>query len=122
MKASKSVNVSTPTPTTVSSYSTFFKKQEPPKFEGDVLEWLEFERAWASQVHSHKPPADWELDMLKKAIPEKGRSKLYGVTSLSTAWVQLKSLYGDEELIFQKLKLRLKNLKPKAKEPHEKII
>ena len=105
-----------------SSFNTYFRKQDPPTFSGDVLEWLEFTRVWQSQVHSHKPPADFELDLLKKSIPDEGRKKLYGVTTLTSAWEQLKKLYGDEELIFQKLKIRLKSLKPKAKESHEKII
>ena len=83
---------------------------------------MEFKRKWESQVHSHKPPVDYEMDLLKKYIPEEGRKKLYGVDSLSSAWLQLDKLYGDKSLICQKLKSRLKCLKPSSTEPHEIII
>ena len=42
--------------------------------------------------------------------------------SLSSAWTQLDKLYGDKSLICQKLKSRLKNLKPVSSESHEIII
>ena len=105
-----------------SSFATFFKKQDPPRFKGDCVEYLEFKRKWNSQVSSNKPPTEFELDLLKKMIPEEGKQKLYGVESLSSAWLLLDKQYGDERLICQKLKTRLKNLKPKATEPHEVII
>ena len=50
------------------SYSTFFKKQDPPKFKGDCLEYVEFRKA--SQVSSHSPPDEFEIDLLKRNIPE----------------------------------------------------
>ena len=40
------------------SFSTFFKKQDPPKFKGDCLDYLEFKKKWASQVTSHNPPVE----------------------------------------------------------------
>ena len=89
-----------------SSYSTFFKKQEPPKFKGDCLDYLEFKKKWASQVNSHNPPVEFEIDLLKKNIPEEGKKKLYEVETLNAAWKLLDNLYGDERLICQKLKLR----------------
>ena len=61
-------------------------------------------------------------DLLKKNIPDEGKKKLYGVDSLTTAWSQLEKLYGDKSLICQKLKSRLKNLKPSSSEAHEIII
>ena len=104
------------------SYNTFLKKQDPPKFEGNCLDFMEFKRKWASQVSAHKPPQEYEMDLLKENIPVEGRKKLYGVDSLSSAWRQLEKMYGDKSLICQKLKSRLKNLKPVSSEPHETII
>ena len=104
------------------SYNTFLKKQDPPKFKGDCLDFLEFKRKWLSQVSTHKPPSEYELDLLKKSIPDEGKKKLYGVDSISTAWNQLEKMYGDKGLICQKLKSRLKNLKPASTEAHEVII
>ena len=69
-----------------SSFSTFFKKQDPPKFRGDCLDYLEFKKKWASQVTSHNPPAEFEIDLLKRNLPEEGKKKLYEVESMSTAW------------------------------------
>ena len=60
--------------------------------------------------------------MLKKMIPEEGKKRLDGVESLPSAWLLLDKLYGDERLICQKLKSRLKNLKPKATMSHEVVI
>ena len=105
-----------------STFNTFLKKQDPPKFLGDCLDYMEFKRKWSSQVTAHKPPAEYEMDLLKKSIPGEGRKKLYGVDSLSTAWTQLGKMYGDKSLICQKLKSRLKNLKPSSSEAHEVII
>ena len=65
-----------------SSYNTFLKRQDPPKFFGDFME---FKRKWSSQVTSHKPPAEYKMNLIKKSIPEEGRKKLYGVDSLSSA-------------------------------------
>ena len=105
-----------------SDFSTYFKKQDPPRFKGDCLEYLEWKKRWESQVSSHKPPADFEIDLLKRNLPEEGRKKLYGCDSLSTAWRLLDKMYGDKPLIIQKLKSKLRNLKPKSKEPHEIVI
>ena len=41
---------------------------------------------------------------------------------MNRAWILLDKLYGDERLICQKLKSRLKNLTPKAKESHEIML
>ena len=109
-------------PESKSSYNTFLKKQDPPKFSGDCLDFMEFKRKWLSQVTAHKPPAEYEMDLLKRSIPEEGRKKLYGVDSLSSAWNQLEKMYGDKSLICQKLKSRLKNLKTSSTEAHEIII
>ena len=73
-------------------------------------------------MSSHAPPSDFEIDLLKRNLPEEGRKKLYGCESLSTAWLLLDKMYGDQKLIIQKLKSKLRNLKPKSKEPHEVVI
>ena len=104
------------------TYNTFLKKQDPPTFSGDCLDFMEFRRKWSSQVSAHNPPTEYEMDLLKRSIPEEGKKKLYGVDSITTAWAQLEKLYGDKSLICQKLKSRLKNLKPSSTESHEIII
>ena len=103
-------------------YSTFFKKQDPPRFKGDCLDYVEWKRRWISQVSSHSPPDVFELDLLKRNLPEDGRKKLFGCDSLPTAWRLLDKMYGDQKLIIQKLKSKLRNLKPKSREPHEIVI
>ena len=105
-----------------SDYSTFFKKQDPPRFQGDCIEYMEWKKRWVSQVSSHHPPDEFEIDLLKRHIPEEGRKKLFGCDSLSTAWHLLDKMYGDNKLIIQKLKSKLRNLRPKSKEPHEVVI
>ena len=104
------------------SYNVFLKKQDPPKFSGDCLDYIEFKRKWQSQVSAHKPPAEYEMDLLRKSLPEEGRKKLYNVDSMSSAWIQLEKLYGDKSLICQKLKSKIKCLKPSSTEAHEVVI
>ena len=103
-------------------FSTFFRKQDPPRFVGDCLEYLEWKKKWKSQVSCHAPPAEFEMDLLKKNLPEQGKMKLFGVESMENAWILLDRLYGDKKLICQKLKNKLKSLKPKATEAHEVVI
>ena len=105
-----------------SDYSTFFKKQDPPRFKGDCIDYMEWKKRWLSQVSSHSPPNDFEIDLLKRNIPDEGRKKLFECDSISTAWLLLDKMYGDKQLIIQKLKSKLKNLKPKSKEAHEIVI
>jgi len=40
--------------------NTFLKRQDPPKFFGDCLDFMEFKRKWSSQVTSHKSPAEYK--------------------------------------------------------------
>ena len=107
---------------TISSFGTYFKKQEPPQFKGDCIDNFEFKRRWNNSVHSFQLPPEHEIDLLKTRIPDEGKKKLYGVESLSSAWLLLDKLFGDKQLICQKLKSRLKNIEPKATEPHEVVI
>ena len=105
-----------------SDYSTYFKKQDPPRFKGDCLDYVEWKKQWLSQVSSHSPPKEFEIDLLKRHLPDEGKKKLYGCDSISTAWLLLDRMYGDKKLIVQKLKSKLKNLKPKSSEAHEIVI
>ena len=34
------------------------------------MDFVEFKRKWSNQVNAHKPPPDYELDLLRKQIPE----------------------------------------------------
>ena len=105
-----------------SGYQAFFKKQDPPKFDGDCLEYLEWKTKWKSVVSSLGAPADFELSRIKENLPEQGKKKLFGVESIQKAWDLLDKLYGDKKLISQKLQNRMKNLNPVSKESHELII
>ena len=52
----KSLAVAANTASKSSYYNTSLKRQDPPKFFGD---YMEFKRKWSSQVTSHKPPAEY---------------------------------------------------------------
>ena len=106
----------------VASFNTYFKKQDPPKFRGDCLEYIEFKKRWKSEISSHKLTADFEIGLLKRNIPEEGKIKLFNVESMDTAWNQLDKVYGDKGVICQKLKTKLKTLHPKSVDNHEIII
>ena len=104
------------------TFQTFFKKLDPPKFTGDCLEYLEWKTKWKSIVSTCEQPADFELDRIKENIPDQARKKLFDVHSLTKAWDILDRLYGDTKLISQKLKNKMKTLKPTSIEPHKIII
>ena len=74
------------------SYSTFFKKQDPPKFKGDCLDYLEFKRKWASQVSSHSPPSEFEIDLLKRT------KSLYVCTTKFALWRWNKLVSSRKEI------------------------
>ena len=98
------------------------KKRDPPKFDGDHLQYLEWKIKWKALISVHKPDPIYELDLLKENIPEQGRKNLFGCESLVKAFDLLDKLYGDQKLITQKLKSKLRNLKPVSTEPHEIVI
>ena len=106
----------------LSTYQAQFKKSDPPKFSGDCLDYLEWKTKWESVVTVCNLPAITELDKIKENIPEKAKNRLYEANSLPMAWKILDKTYGDKRLITQKLKSKMKNLKPVSKEPHEIII
>ena len=98
------------------------KKSDPPKFSGNIVDWPEFERKWAAQVHNLGLPEDTELDKLKENLPSEGKNMLYTVLDLSEAWRLLRGYYGDHGLIAEELKSKLKNMKLKSKEWLNKVI
>ena len=104
------------------SFQAYFKKMSPPTFSGDCIDYLEWKTKWKSVVSiCHQPPSI-ELDRIKENIPESAKKRLFDVRTLPQAWKVLDKLYGDKKLISQKLKNKMKNLKPVSKMPHEVII
>ena len=59
---------------------------------------------------------------IKENIPENAKNRLYEANYLPMALKILDKTYGDKRLITQKLKSKMKNIKPVSKEPHEIII
>ena len=102
--------------------STYLKKADPPKWEGDALEFADFKRKWLSQVSTAKLPPETELDRLRENIPVRAAKALFGETEMSKAWTILENLYGDKDLITNKLKKQLKSIKVKGKQDYDIII
>ena len=101
---------------------TFLKKADPPKWLGDPIEFADFKRKWINQVSSAKMPPETELDKLRENIPSQASKALFGETKMEVAWKTLENLYGDKDLIINKLKMQLKNIKVKAKRDFDIII
>ena len=104
------------------SSHTYLKKQDPPRFSGDILEFPEFKRRWAAQVTIEKLEEETELDRLRDNIPDTAKKMLTGEKSLKKAWEILTQLFGNKTLLANKLKAKLKNLKCSGKEDHEVVI
>ena len=105
-----------------SSSHTYLKKQDPPSFSGDILDFPEFKRRWGSQVHSEKLEEQAELDRMRDNIPESAKKMLTGEKSLESAWKILTKLYGNKTMLANKLKAKLKNVKVSGKEDHDVVI
>ena len=101
---------------------TFLKKTDPPKWEGDPVFFADFMRKWKSQVSPANLPAESELDRLRESIPVQASKALFGEKEMSKAWKILESLYGDKDLIANKLKTQLKTIKVKAKHDYDVVI
>ena len=101
---------------------TFLKKQDPPVFKGDIIEYPEFKRRWGSQVHAEHLPEETELDRLRDNVPESARKMLVGEKLLNSAWTILDKLYGNKTLLANKLKAKLKGIKIAGKENHDIVI
>ena len=68
-----------------SSSHTYLKKQDPPVFKGDIIDYPEFKRRWATQVHNENLPQESELDRLRDNIPESAKKMLVGEKLLHNA-------------------------------------
>ena len=102
--------------------TTFLKKAEPPKWTGDPIDFADFMRRWKSQVSTAKLPPESELDRLRENIPTQASKALFGEKEMKTAWKILENLYGDKDIIANKLKAQLKNIKIKGKVDHDIVI
>ena len=100
----------------------YLEKTKPPRFNGDELEFPEFQRKWNSQVHKANLPVETELDKLRDVIPKDAKDQLYGVTKLDEAWSILGKRYGNKMLISKKLKNQLKGIQSEGKSDPEKVI
>ena len=101
---------------------TFLKKIDPPRWEGDPVEFSEFIRKWKSQISSANLPPESELDRLRDSIPVQASKALYGEKSMDGAWKILEALYGDKDLIANKLKIQLKSIKGNGKTDCDVVI
>ena len=101
---------------------TYLKKLDPPKWNGDLIEFAEFKRKWQSQVSKANLPADSELDRLRESIPLQASKTLFGESSMDKTWAILESLYGDKDLIACKLKSQIKCIKAKGRTDYDVVI
>ena len=101
---------------------TYLKKQDPPKFAGDILQFPEFKRRWASQVSCEKLEELSELDRLRDNIPESAKKMLVGEKSLESAWKILTKMYGNKTMLANKLKAKLKGVSGSGKQDHDVVI
>ena len=101
---------------------SYLKKAEPPKWGGDPLDFADFKRKWTNQVSTANMPEETELDRLRENLPSQAAKALYGENVMANAWKILENLYGDKELIANKLKKQLKNIKSKGKTDHDIVI
>ena len=97
------------------------KKSEPPKFNGNVIEFPEFKRKWKALVSKAGLPEESEVDKLKDAVTKEGKDTLFGTTNMDEAWKRLDKIFGDPRIISSKLKTDLKNVKGEGKTDAEKI-
>ena len=115
-----------PTPATAQPLfkktETYLKKIEPPDFKGDIVEYADFVRKWKAQVGCAGLSAESELDRLRDHVPGQAAKALYGETAMAGAWKVLDKLYGDKDLVANKLKIQLKSIKPKGRKNQDIII
>ena len=101
---------------------TYLKKIDPSDYKGDIIEYADFVRKWKAQVGKAGLNPDSELDRLRDHVPARVARALYGETTMAGAWNVLDKLYGDKDLVANKLKVQLKNIKPKGRNDHDVII
>ena len=100
----------------------FLKKTDPPKWDGDPINYADFVRKWKAQVSKANLPPESELDRLRENIPSQASKALFGESTMAKAWKILESLYGDKDMIANLLKTQLKNIKVKGKVDHDIVI
>ena len=101
---------------------THLKKIDPPLFKGDIIDYSDFKRKWKAHVSKAGLTEESELDRLRDNVPEQAAKSLYGETTMLGAWSVLDKLYGDKDLIANKLKMQLKNIKAKGKNDPDIVI
>ena len=83
---------------------TFLRKVDHPKWHGDPVNFAEFMRRWKTQVSTANLPPESDLDRLRDCIPVQAAKALFGESEMMKAWKLLENLYGDKDLIANKLK------------------
>ena len=79
-------------------------------------------RKWKAQVGNANLDPELELDSLRDNTPTQTSKAFYGTTTICEAWRILHKFYGDRDLIANKLKRQLKNIKPKGKNEDDIVI
>ena len=100
----------------------FLKKIDAPKFEGDILDYPEFQRRWKSLVPAAGLGKEAELDRLRDNVPEESRKLLIGQVDMEGAWKVLDQMYGNRTMLANKLKTKLKTIMSIGKEDHDIVI
>ena len=101
---------------------SYLKKVDPPTFKGDIVEYSDFVRKWKAVVSKVGLSAESELDRLKDHIPEQAARALYGESTMTGAWSILDKLYGDKDLVANKLKIQLKSIKPRGRKEQDIVL
>lgn len=82
---------------------TYLKKIDPPQSKREIVEYADFVRKWKAQVGKAGLSAEGELDSLRDHVPAQASKALYCETTMAGAWNILDKLYGDKDLITNKL-------------------
>ena len=100
----------------------FLEEEDLPFFTGDCMDYFEWKRKWTSHVSPYFQNPVLEKYQMRDSIPENAKNALYDVESVNEAWKILDKKYGDKKLICQKLRNKLKRLKPVNTEPQQILI
>ena len=101
---------------------THLKKIDPPTFKGDIVEYADFVRKWKATVGKSGLSVEGELDRLRDNVPSQAAKALYGENSMAGAWGIMDKLYGDKDLVANKLKMQLKSIKLRGKGEPDIVI
>ena len=78
-----------------SATQTGFRKLSYPKFNGDVLNFLEFKKRWSAEVVPERKPVALELAALREYVPAIVKAKMTDVSTMEEAWKLLELDYGN---------------------------